>query len=315
MAIAVRDADTEHLTAVLARVDGLQLDDASDQGGSVQQVEPSDRLPDTYADMQQRAEAVLHTLGIPVPQQPSSQPLQPRSDAAQLADVLAQAERAVADWQQRRDRAQAEARQLGEIVGQLRLLESLDVTVEAIRQVRYVTIILGHIPQENWARLSLPLAHDPSVIVLLASSEGRMLLAAATSPENAPILERILDSVAMERLAWPEGITGSIREVAERLSEKLDAARSRLGEIEWQRQQLADEWQERLLNLWQRAHGDADIVQMIGRYGRSGGFYLLTGLIPDSVSELVLELVHAAAREEHLIFITPLVEDVRGSKR
>ena len=269
-------------------------------------------MPDTYADVQQRIEAVLHTLNIPVPHQPSLQPLQPRSDSAQLVYTLGQAEHAVDDWRQRRDHAQEEARQLGETASQMHLLESLDVTVEAIQQARYVTIILGHVPRENWARLSLPLAHDPSVIVPLASSDGRMLLAAATSPENTPILRRILDSVAMEQLVWPEDINGPIREVVERLSEKLDAARRRLEEIEWQRQQLADEWRERLLSLWQRAHGDADIVRMIGRYGRSGEFYLLTGSIPDSASELVLELVHAAARDEHLIFITPLVENVRG---
>jgi len=294
----VLEPDLEVVTAALARMEALHLEDVVQEGWT-----PSSEWTERdncYSGLTARLGEMLKALtGKTIPgreaQEEPDQDLRPSRDWREIESRLAAVETRVQAWQ-RRHKAASEAMdqlKLGE--SQVQLLLPLDVPVEDLRGLEYQTVTLGILPTENVKRVAEALFQIPFILIPLQSHSDRTLVLAASSTGNAAILERALKSAFFEPIALPPEALGRPAEALAALKRKAQEIHAMLESLDREREKLSAELLPELARLWSRADADGKLAQAIRRFPKHGEVFLISGWVPVSDLERVRTAVNRAA--------------------
>lgn len=290
--IFVLEEDIGQVTTTLARLKILDLSESKARGAwSDQEIAPWTELAETYADLKRRSEKLLEILEIKPDGLPAPERLLPKSDALHLEQVLEEVESTVLAWQDRREELERKTEQLQALAHEMEWLPALDISVEEMRSLRYLHLVLGTIPRETLERLEIVLFRIPFVIVPVHEYEEKVLLFAATDKDHAPILDRTLRSAFLEPLTLPEDLHGSPQEVLQQLKDRLNEVEERRDKQEQERRRLVQQWEEQLVTLWGRSANNAAITTTINRLARYEEVFLMTGWVPASELDHVVSKI------------------------
>jgi V/A-type H+-transporting ATPase subunit I len=184
-------------------------------------------------------------------------------------------------------------------IGQWRmpLLQPLDISIEAMRSLQFLHLVLGTLPKENFDNLQNILFRLPFVIVPIDTYEDRVLFYAATDQAHVAMLDRALRSVFMQPLEIPGDLRGAPAEVIQTLERQQNEAEQRRTELAQEREHLAQEWGDRLLELWSQARSNAVVTRTISRLGHHEEVYLITGWVPKRSLDNAIQTVEGIAEQ------------------
>ena len=280
------EPDVEAATAALARMEAFQLEDIAPEGWTP--APEWTELASRYSALLLRIEAVFKVLASkPTVQAPVAADLRPSRDQQEIEASLEKLEARVRSFDAQVKEAQREWERLNLSESQVGLLLPLDAPVETLRNLRYQSVSVGIMPRENVARVAEALFQIPFVLIPLETWKERTLLLAASSTDNAAILERALQSGFFEAIALPPEAVGRPAEAIESLRRTAQELRERLDRLGRERKQLARELSPELSALWLRVTADLKLAEAIRHFPRHGEVSLICGWVPaDSLQKV-----------------------------
>ncbi|MFI5397314.1 MAG: V-type ATP synthase subunit I [Candidatus Binatia bacterium] len=188
----------------------------------------------------------------------------------------------VDEFRQLADRTAAETERLQDLVCNLRALVPIGIPLEQLRNLRYVFLTSGLLPQRNLARLGEALTRTPHIIVPQGTpgANGRLLITTLCLSADHEVLERALRSAQFERLELPPHLTGPPEEAVRQLSRELEASRQAVAAAETQRNALAKRLGPEACTLRARVDRERLLTEARGLMGRSDRISLITGWVP-----------------------------------
>lgn len=280
--IFVSEENILDLTIALGRLEVLHLDEAevaegweSSTGGYWS--EQANR----YASLERRLRNSLDTLGVSREGVDAPDQLVPREDARVIEEKIRDVEEELDDWQERKRAAKRARERLELVVEGTRLLSPLEISMEALQELDHLHLAIGTIPREDLSGLQMAIFRIPFVIIPTIERRERVLIFAATTQDNAAIMDLALRSAFFEPLELPKGVSGSPDEVLADLEKRLQEVEERLAQLEEERRQMAEARGDRLLEWWRRSQGNAQVTGLIDRFGRHGETNLIVGWVPE----------------------------------
>lgn len=297
--IFVLEDDILRVTVALGQLGVLHLAEIeeSDQWGREESDHWAERAEE-YESLERELDDMLETLGISRQEAPSLDHLEPGSDTEDVQEEIDQVRDELEDWRTRKLAAEEQIERLRLLQKEMEALAPLDVSMEKLRMLQHLHLVVGSIPEENLERLQMALFTIPFVIIPIYEQDSWMFVFAASAKEDAAVLDRALDSALFERLELPEAVTGSPQSVLEELETRLGDAQERLEKLEEEREQLVDDHSDRLLALWRQTHYNASVMDTVSRFGRHEEAFLITGWVPDDNLDELVDAVDKTARAE-----------------
>jgi V/A-type H+/Na+-transporting ATPase subunit I len=290
----VLEPDLEAVTAALARLEDFQLQDAAPEGWT-----PAPEWTasaNRYDSLGLRLHEMLESLGLkPGLELEPGEELLPTQDWREIEPQTAALESRVQSWQRRFKEVAQELEKLKLSESQVQLLLPLDAPVEDLRRLEHQTVMAGVLPTSNVSRVAEALFQIPFVLIPLQRRKDQTLVLAASSSENAAILDRALKSAFFEPIALPPEASGKPPEALEALKRKAQEIQNRLAELDRERQNLARELAPELTALWRRASFDAKLAEAIQRFPKHGEVFLISGWTPAGDMQRVRKEVESAA--------------------
>ena len=150
-------------------------------------------------------------------------------------------------------------------------------------------------PAGNVPRVAEALFQIPFILIPLQTRKDRALVLAASSTDNAAILDRALKSAFFEPIALPPEALGRPEQALEALKRKAREIQDRLNDLDRERQKLASELSPELSSLWRRAAACGKLAEAIRRFPKHGEVFLISGWVPASDLDRVRKAVESAA--------------------
>jgi len=280
--IFLQEQDVEEVMVALARLEVLDVGESAEQARwSANEDSHWSDLTDTYTSQAHRLESLLTTLKIPHPEQQPPEELHPSNDVVRIRSTLTEVEQEVHAWQENTAEIEEQLKCLQLLQRSMQLLQPLDISVEDMHNLKFLHLVMGTLPRENFDNLQYILFRIPFVIVPIELDNERLLVFAATDQDDAPILDRALNSIFMEPLELPEDLAGTPAQVIPTLQAQQAEAEQRRKDLAQEREDLAKNWGETLLTLWRQARSNALVTRTISRLGYREGIYLITGWVPE----------------------------------
>jgi V/A-type H+-transporting ATPase subunit I len=290
----VLEPDLETVTAALARMEALHLEDVTPEGWR-----PSPEwtdLANRYSGLTLRLTEMLKALGCkPIAGSEPEADLHPTRDWCNIEARLEALEGKVESWQQRLKETKQETERLKLGESQVQLLLPLDVPVEDLRRLRYQTVTVGIMPAGNVPRVAEALFQIPFILIPLETRKDRALVLAASSTDNAAILDRALKSAFFEPIALPPEALGRPAEALEALKRKAGEIQDRLNSLDQERQKLASDLSADLISLYRQAAACARLAEAIRRFPKHGEVFLISGWVPASDLNRLRKAIEEAA--------------------
>jgi len=290
----VLDPDLEAVTAALARMEAMQLEDIVPEGWALS---PEwTELASRYSGFALRLNEIFKVLGCePIPGPAGDGELHPARDWRDIDERLTALESRVRSLQRELKETEQEWERLKLSESQVQLLLPLDVPVEDLRHLQYQTVTVGIMPSENVSRVAEALFQIPFILIPLQIRKDSTLLLAASSTDNAAILDRALKSAFFEPIALPPEALGRPAEALESLRRKSQEIQERLGNLDRERKKMASELSPELNALWRRTVADGKLAEAIRRFPKHGEVSLISGWVPARDLDRVRKAVESAA--------------------
>lgn len=289
----VLEPDLEAVTVALARLDLLHLEDV--QPGDWTPSEEWAGLAVRYAHIVQHLDEMLGLLGSKPQAANPDGDLHPAADWREIETRIGDLEPAVRSWQEQLKTTEREFERLRLADSQIQHLLPLDVPIEELRRLQYETVTVGIMPADNVARAAAALFQIPFVMAPLLIRHDRALVLAASSRDNAAILERALKSAFFEPIELPAEALGRPVEAMATLKHKTQECQDRLGQLHREGQQLALRLVPPLAGLRETARADGKLAEAIRGFLKHGEVFLISGWVPARDLDRLKKAVEAAA--------------------
>ena len=294
--IFVPEGDIDAVAEAVARVGVVHLQDPGSLGrwGEGVGTEWLGRVS-TYAAQERRTEELLDRMGIECLARPWEGRLDPADDLVAIEEELQEIEEEVHALAEREAELKREIRHWELVAKSLSSLAPLSVSISDLRQLELLHLIAGTIPTENLARLEASLFRIPYAIIPVHRYDGHALVFGFCAHEDAPILERALESAFLEPLALPDELGGTPREALAEAYERLEGTQTELALLQEQCQERFQHLGPRLQSMLTRVRRDHALADARARFGRTGEAYLIAGWAPkERVAELQSAVVEAS---------------------
>ena len=193
-----------------------------------------------------------------------------------LSNIEAEADPVV----RRRMQIQAEISELEENSRQLSIMEAQDVTVEDLKEARFLYFAFGDIPAEYYDRLAGSLANVPCVLVPgnVVASRQRTLAFALMSDRDA--LSNALEAAYFSKAEIPERYHGAIVDVLDEIELEIWTKREEIAELQGKIRSLRQHWFSKLLELHATIAANQVVMESMGKFGKIDKLYFLSGWVP-----------------------------------
>jgi len=177
----------------------------------------------------------------------------------------------------------------------LRALAPIGVPLEALRDLRYVTLASGLLPARNLPRLRESLAGLPHLLVPAGSigMDGRVFVTAVCLRPVQEVLDRALRGAHLERVEMPAHLDGIPEDLLADVARQVDERRTELDRLDAARRDLAVARRAEIRALAVRIDRERLLAQARGKMGRSERVALINGWVPASLAARLETAVRA----------------------
>ncbi len=249
-----------------------------------------------YQDLLARTRRLLDGLRPAAPLPQITTIPRPDREHFRIGEILARIEKRVlpvlGEEEQARQRLAADT----EVLERLRLLEPADLDFDRLSALHYAVWTAGLLPEENLDRLEESLSDVYHVLVPVQKKEGRFVLVAMALEDDREVLGRALKSGFLEPLDLPSDLAGPVSANIGRLAGQLRDLEDRLALLDQQRQALAEEYGEALLEAREKAILCSQLLRAQEKFGAIDHSFIITGWMPvDLFADLKEKIDQATA--------------------
>jgi V/A-type H+-transporting ATPase subunit I len=255
-----------------------------------------------FSTLERRILAVMEALGVDEGEPPPETPHLIGPEVAEL------------DIQHLEQEAQAPVRELEEeqrrlerlqyYVAQLEPISDLEVNLGALRDLRYLFVMLGTMPSANIERLRSSLEHVPFALVPVRRMEHLATVVLFGLQRDAEILSRAARSAYLNPLTPPETYRGTPAEAIAALHAGIQRTQRHIAEYRASIEHLREMRIHHLRHLLWRVRASHTLADTIARYGRLRYTYLVSGWVPTALMPRLRDSISHAS-DQVLVEISP----------
>jgi V/A-type H+-transporting ATPase subunit I len=218
------------------------------------------------------------------------------------------------DIQHLEQEAQAPVRELEEeqrrlerlqyYVAQLEPISDLKVNLGALRDLRYLFVMLGTMPSANVERLRSSLEHIPFALVPLRRMEHLATVVLFGLQRDTEILSRAARSAYLNPLTPPETYRGTPAEAIAALQAGIQRTQRHIAEYRATIEHLREMRIHHLRHLLWRVRASHTLADTIARYGRLRYTYLVSGWVPTALIPDLRDNISRAS-DQVLVEVSP----------
>jgi len=197
-----------------------------------------------------------------------------------IEEELSEIEREVSPAIRRQIQAQEEIAKLEEDSYRLAALDTEDVTVENLKEPRFLYFAFGDIPAEYYERLAGSLANVPCVLVAGEFIAGRQQVLAFSLMSDREALSNALEAAYFSRTVIPEKYHGPIADVLDEIELEIWTRREETAELHGEIRSLRQRWRDRILELHATIAVNRNVIESVRKFGKIGSSYYLSGWVP-----------------------------------
>jgi len=303
--LVVLAGELEAVTRAIARVGVLHLLDVCRSVEPLAAVRPYD-VGAQLAKLDGLArtlDAGLEILGLDSPEPAATEDA---SEGLDLQAVQARAAALIAETdalRQRLARCSVESEQRQNLLRNVRALAPLGLPLEQLRQLRYVQLASGFLPERNLPRLRESLTRVPHVVLPAgpAGADGRVFVTALCLRQEREVLDRALRSAQLESVELPADLSGTPEAVTAQLEAQVAAGRQAIAAVEAERAALAARVGPGLRTLRLLVERERLLVEARGQMGRLDRTALISGWVPAVLAATLEQTIRTATAGQCVI--------------
>lgn len=306
--IFVSDDDVEDLVIGLAEMNAVDITPVRKH--ALVQVESEvghwRGLERRYSSLQRRVDQLFEDLGLE-PEEVSVTDLEPHHDHHHLEEQIQELEGEVSDYQDQTSRLEDRIQELEILIEEMRFLEPLELPVEVLRALEHIHLVVGTMPRQNLASLQMSLFRIPYVIIPVHEFDGKVLVFAATTRDQALILDMALDSTFLNPLEFDSEITGKPKQVLEDLRSELEQLREKCVDLQPPAEKYGEQCREDLSKYRTKITRNLKLVSVIENLGRREDVYFMTAWVREEDLDRALTVVEeSTGGRAEIEIISPL---------
>jgi V/A-type H+-transporting ATPase subunit I len=284
LTLVVLLSDLERVTRAIGEAGVLHLLDigqSSERPALIQPYDVRQRVTE-LEDLTQRLDSIAGFFGIALHDAVLSPDLDTPVDWTHVqARTAALADEAAA-LRARSLRVNADRGRLQAMQRHLRALAPVGIPLQELRELRYVTLTSGLMPDRNLARLRESLTGIPHLLTPMGTvgNDGRVLISVLCLRPDAELLRRALRSAQLEPIEVPAGLDGAPDEVSDQLEADLDRQRQAASALDDERRTLGAAYASEVRSLYALVSREQILADARGRMGRSERIALIGGWVP-----------------------------------
>ena len=217
----------------------------------------------------------------------------PRPDKAifHLEEACASIEKkCLATLEQREEKSSALSEHEA-LIGRLQLLETAEIDLNRMRELRYVVWHAGLLPEKNLERLEMSLGEIHHHLISLDHRDKRTVLLAMALKEDDKVLQRALKSAFWDPLVLPEELNGKISNILQQLKTERDQIEKNLDQLTTKCHALSKKYGPELQKLREELLIARELLRAQAKFGLIDHTYLLSGWLPVSLFKNMRERI------------------------
>jgi V/A-type H+-transporting ATPase subunit I len=190
----------------------------------------------------------------------------------------------------------SEGTRIDTLLRNVRALAPLGVAIDQLRDLRYVYLTSGLLPERNLPRLHESLERVPHVIVPVGQvgADGRILVTALCLRQQRDALERALRSAQLEAVELPTALSGTADEIIAQLQAQQSAHQSERTDIDSERREIGDRIGDEARNLRALVERERLLAEALGHMAHSDRTSLIAGWVPAVLASTLERAIHNA---------------------
>ncbi len=297
VSMAIHEADLEPVAAALARFEDLRFEPGQERGAGKWH-DLVERLLDNTHRLHRLKQALHISDAVEKKPLPGINIEKAVDDGQRLLEEIEEKLQAL---EERKNEVNAQLERLRILSKNWERLQQVGISFRQMQHLSYIHLECGWIPSDQKDRIHLAAVSTPLVIMPIFESGGKWFIAASALQKDVFVLTRILQSLFYEALELDPWEPAAGRERQD-LEHRIAVLRENLESISRNRQRLAKDWADHLVEADHQAQAALKTARILDRYGRTGEMVIFDAAIPEKEMDALFRTLREKAVHPHRIF-------------
>jgi len=226
----------------------------------------------------------------------------------ELEDFIMPIQKKIKKLERITNKLDAEEERLNNLIKHVYVMRNIDIELQSLKTLSYVTLIFGSLSQERYKRLIENVTEVPVLVLKVNEDQERVWFFTFAKKDYEQKALDILNSVNFNRIELPDRVTEEPKDILSQSKHRLDKIKIIRAQIELEFKKLKHRYQEQLLEYYKQSLIFNRITDVNNSfYGKSDYFFITTGWISEENEKEFKKLI--SNKYSQVLYSSQEVED------
>ena len=226
----------------------------------------------------------------------------------ELEDFIMPIQKKIKKLERITNKLDAEEERLNNLIKHVYVMRNIDIELQSLKTLSYVTLIFGSLSQERYKRLIENVTEVPVLVLKVNEDQERVWFFTFAKKDYEQKALDILNSVNFNRIELPDRVTEEPKNILSQSRHRLDKIKIIRAQIKLEFKKLKHRYQEQLLEYYKQSLIFNRITDVNNSfYGKSDYFFITTGWISEENEKEFKKLI--SNKYSQVLYSSQEVED------
>lgn len=226
----------------------------------------------------------------------------------ELEDFIMPIQKKIKKLERITNKLDAEEERLNNLIKHVYVMRNIDIELQSLKTLSYVTLIFGSLSQERYKRLIENVTEVPVLVLKVNEDQERVWFFTFAKKDYEQKALDILNSVNFNRIELPDRVTEEPKNILSQSRHRLDKIKIIRAQIKLEFKKLKHRYQEQLLKYYKQSLIFNRITDVNNSfYGKSDYFFITTGWISEENEKEFKKLI--SNKYSQVLYSSQEVED------
>lgn len=226
----------------------------------------------------------------------------------ELEDFIMPIQKKIKKLERITNKLDVEEERLNNLIKHVYVMRNIDIELQSLKTLSYVTLIFGSLSQERYKRLIENVTEVPVLVLKVNEDQERVWFFTFAKKDYEQKALDILNSVNFNRIELPDRVTEEPKNILSQSRHRLDKIKIIRAQIKLEFKKLKHRYQEQLLKYYKQSLIFNRITDVNNSfYGKSDYFFITTGWISEENEKEFKKLI--SNKYSQVLYSSQEVED------
>jgi V/A-type H+-transporting ATPase subunit I len=226
----------------------------------------------------------------------------------ELEDFIMPIQKKIKKLERITNKLDVEEERLNNLIKHVYVMRNIDIELQSLKTLSYVTLIFGSLSQERYKRLIENVTEVPVLVLKVNEDQERVWFFTFAKKDYEQKALDILNSVNFNRIELPDRVTEEPKDILSQSKHRLDKIKIIRAQIKLEFKKLKHRYQEQLLKYYKQSLIFNRITDVNNSfYGKSDYFFITTGWISEENEKEFKKLI--SNKYSQVLYSSQEVED------